>query len=104
MLLEYYIQTLILYVIYTRILHTNALLLTVVHIEDEFEIHAHFRMGIWFMPPTEAEKPVMLCYTEEQQNERENRPRASDKQYLFSFHLQHRGETYISSLPASWRQ
>lgn len=84
--------------------YRNALLLTVVHIQGEFEIHGHFRMGIWFMTPTEAEKPVMLYYTEEQQNEGENRPRASDKQYLFSFNLQHQGEMYISSLPASWRQ
>lgn len=63
--------------------YTNALLLTVVHIEDEFENHGHFRMEMWFMTPTEAEKAVMLSYTEEQQNERENRLRASDKQYLF---------------------
>lgn len=63
--------------------YTNALLLTVVHIEDEFEIHGHFRMEIWFMTPTETKKPVMLYYTEEQQNDRENRPRASDKQNLF---------------------
>lgn len=84
--------------------HKNALLLTVVHTEDEFGIHGHLRMGVLFMTPTEAEKAVMLYYTEEQQNERESRQRASDKQYLFSLHLQHQGEMYISSLPASCRQ
>lgn len=84
--------------------YTNALLLTVLCIEDEFGIHGHFGLEIWFMTPTEAEKAVMLYYTEEKQNERENRPRVSDKQYLFSFHLQHQGEMHISSLPASCRQ
>lgn len=39
------------------------------------------------MAPIQAGMAVMLYYTEEQQNEKENRPRASDKQYLFSFRL-----------------
>lgn len=77
--------------------YTNALLLTVMHIEDEFEIRGHFRMEIWFMTPIEAEKAVKLNYTEDQQHERENRLRASDKQYLFSFHLLHQGEMYLIS-------
>lgn len=73
------------------------------HIEDEIGILGHFRVGIWFLTPTEAEKAVMLYYTEEQQNERENRQRASDQQYLFSFHLQHQGGMYTSP-PGSCRQ
>lgn len=39
------------------------------------------------MTPIQAEMALMLYNTEEQQNEIENRPRASDKQYLFSFCL-----------------
>jgi len=39
------------------------------------------------MTPIQAEMAVMLYYSEEQQNKEENGPRASDKQYLFSFHL-----------------
>lgn len=45
--------------------YINALLLTVMHLEDEFEIQGHFRMEVWFMAPIEAEKAVMLHYTEE---------------------------------------
>lgn len=65
--------------------YTNALLLTVVHLEDEFEIQGHFRMEIWFMAPTEAEKAVMLHYTEEQQDEKENRLRAVISSIYFHF-------------------
>lgn len=39
------------------------------------------------MTPIQAEMAVMLYYPEEQQNERENTLRESDKQYLFSFCL-----------------
>lgn len=55
------------------------------------------------MTPIQAEMALMLYNTEEQQNEIENRPRASDKQYLFSFCLRHQDEMYIPSLPASCR-
>lgn len=80
--------------------YTNVLFLAIVHIRDEFDIHSHFRMEILSMTPILSEIAVMLCYSTEQQNEHENGSRASDKQYLFSFHLQHQNEMYISSLLA----